>query len=200
MFGGYVPINDPFIHHASPRMKYTFTKSPLPGMKFSWKIIKDYIYFEHNLTKLNAWYGIGISGAEPHGMGFSDFMISMHNRNYTGIFDLYKYDAGPGYPCWDVLYECSVGNKTKGKLNLENRTITRENGITSSIWSRKLNTGDSKDWPIVKGDMTVLFAYGVDDYFTYHQNRIMCQLNFYTGKSTCNSYDELSNTSSTKEK
>merc|ERR1712130_164476 len=85
MFGGYVPINDPFIHHASPRMKYTFTKSPLPGMKFSWKIIKDYIYFEHNLTKLNAWYGIGISGAEPRGMGFSDFMISMHNRNYTGI-------------------------------------------------------------------------------------------------------------------
>merc|ERR1719320_321684 len=34
-------------------------------------------------------------------------------RNYTGVKDLFKYDAGNGYPCFDVLHECSVGNVTQ---------------------------------------------------------------------------------------
>jgi hypothetical protein len=32
----------------------------------------------------------------------------------------------------------------------------------------------------------VLFAYGEEDYFTYHgENRVQCKVNFYTGAFAC---------------
>lgn len=90
--------------------------------------------------------------------------------------DLYKYDAGNGYPCFDVLYECSVGNATKGTKDVEGESIKRENGMTESTWSRKLETSDPKDWPISRGNNTVLLAHGTEDYFTYHaQHHATCQ-------------------------
>ena len=36
-----------------------------------------------------------------------------------GVKDLYKYDAGNGYPCWDVLFECSPGSRTKGGKHIK---------------------------------------------------------------------------------
>mmetsp|Transcript_102569 Transcript_102569/g.230306 ORF Transcript_102569/g.230306 Transcript_102569/m.230306 type:complete len:127 (-) Transcript_102569:70-450(-) len=107
-------------------------------------------------------------------------------RNYTGVKDLYKYDAGNGYPCWDVLHECSVGNKTKGTKDVENDSIQRANGVTSSTWSRKLLTQDYKDRPIKRGNTTVMFAHGTEDYFTYHQKHAAtCTVDFFSGFSTC---------------
>lgn len=189
-FGGYVPIDISTLQvsQISPNAKWTKI-SPFSTMDFSWAIEGQNILFTHSLKTMNAWYAFGISGSEPHGMGEGDFMVSMYSRNYTGVFDLYKYDADGGYPCWDVLYECSVGNTTKGTKDVQNSAIKRENGITTSTWLRKLNTGDSKDWPIVKGDMKVMFAFGKDDWFTQHLGFTMCDLNFYTGKTTCK-YDD----------
>jgi hypothetical protein len=59
-------------------------------------------------------------------MGFKDYIITLYNNNYTGVRDLYKYDAGNDYPCWDVLYQCSVGNTTKGTMDLLNRVGGRQ--------------------------------------------------------------------------
>ena len=44
-------------------------------------------------------------------------MITMHNSNYTGVKDLYKYDSGNDYPCWDVLHDCSTDNTTGTKVS-----------------------------------------------------------------------------------
>jgi len=159
-------------------------------MEFSWAVENDIILFNHSLSSINTWYGIGIvkPGNRPSNdgdMGYGDYMVTMYNRNYTGVFDLYKYDSGSGYPCWDVLYECSVGNKTKGTKDVLNVTIKRVNGVTTSTWYRKLDTGDSKDWPIVSGTMKVMFAQGKDDWFTQHHEAKTCDLDFYTGQTTC---------------
>ena len=59
-------------------------------------------------------------------MGFKDYIITLYNNNYTGVRDLYKYDAGNDYPCWDVLYQCSVGNTTKGTMDLLSRVGGRQ--------------------------------------------------------------------------
>ena len=50
-----------------------------------------------------------------------DYMITMmQGGNYTNyVRDMYKWDDGNGYPCWDVLYECSAGNGTTGTPDLE---------------------------------------------------------------------------------
>lgn len=186
-FGGYVPNVMSNIPDEVP-IVYDFKVSPsgVPGMLIQWSIKGDSIQFSHQLADVEAWYGIGISGKEPYGMGGSDYMVSMHNKNYTGVFDLYKYDAGGGYPCWDILYQCSVGNTTKGTHDIVQPVIKRDSGLTVSTWSRKLDTGDNKDWPIIKSDMTVLFARGTNDWFDFHMNnKQMCKINFYLGNSTC---------------
>lgn len=186
-FGGYVPIDESDLDYELPPT-YAHKVTPFPNMEFSWTISDGYIQYVHTLKDVQAWYAFGVSGKEPHGMAESDYMLSSYNKNYTGVFDLWKYDDGEGYPCWDVLYECSVKNKTKGTKDIEDSAIKRADGITTSTWRRKLNTGDSKDWPIVRGDMTVLFAYGDNsDWFLYHtyENRVMCEINFYDGTTTC---------------
>eukprot|EP00935_MAST-01C_sp_MAST-1C-sp1_P001468 g1468.t1 len=143
---------------------------PLP-MKFAWTISGEYIYFQQSWGKA-AWYGVGLN--KVAGMGLADYMVSMYNdghgnNNYTGVKDMYKYDSGNGYPCWDVLYECSVGNQTKGSYDLEDVVISRDpTGATSSSWSRKLLTPDAKDMHITDTYVNVLFAAGENDQFLFH--------------------------------
>lgn len=187
MFGGYVPIDVSTLDYELPAT-YASKITPFPNMEFSWSITGEYIQFVHTLKDVEAWYGFGISGKEPHGMAESDYMLSIYSKNYTGVYDLYLYEDSEGYPCWDVLYECSVKNKTKGTHDIEDAAIKRADGITTSTWRRKLNTHDSKDWPIIRGEMTVLFAFGDNsDWFLYHtyENRVMCEIDFYNGKTTC---------------
>jgi len=156
------------------------------SMSLDWTICGESIHFRQGLYGLSAWYSLGLSGKEPHNMGFSDYMLSMFSANYSGVKDLYKYDAGNGYPCFDVLYECSVGNATKGTKDVEGESIKRENGMTESTWSRKLETSDPKDWPISRGNNTVLLAHGTEDYFTYHaQHHATCQVDFFDGLVAC---------------
>ena len=115
-------------------------------------------------------------------------LLSLTNRynNYTGVKDMYKWDAGNGWPCWDVLYECSSGNHTKGTKDTEDDRMTRTVGNTYSTWNRLLVTNDYKDYKIKDSDAWVLFAHGVDDYFSYHEDNVMqCKINFYTGEYQC---------------
>eukprot|EP00463_Aulacantha_scolymantha_P005174 TRINITY_DN6491_c0_g1_i1.p1 TRINITY_DN6491_c0_g1~~TRINITY_DN6491_c0_g1_i1.p1 ORF type:complete len:244 (+),score=23.28 TRINITY_DN6491_c0_g1_i1:742-1473(+) len=182
-FAGYVPTNNPQpipdTDNCSPWCDNAFqcTVSPMDKMTLGWTISGDYIYFQHQFLGM-AWYGLGLNNVTD--MGLADYMISMNNRNYTGVKDLYKYDPGKGYPCWDVLYECSVGNKTKGTKDVEDDKITRELGSTISTWNRKLITPDPKDWPITNVDITVLFAHGDDDWFNFHGlNKKLCTINFF---------------------
>jgi len=186
-FAGYVPLREIVPKVMTNANTYSCKAQPLNGMTFEWSICSGRIYFKQSLAGVSAWYGVGLSGRPPFDMGFGDFMVSMFTRNFSGVKDLYKYDDGQGYPCWDVLHECSADNKTMGTKNTDNDQITRTPGETFSTWSRHLNTGDSKDWPIVPGNMTVLFAHGTEDYFTYHtkHNDASCQIDFFTGMVAC---------------
>lgn len=78
-------------------------------------------------------------------------MVTMSKpSNFTGVKDMYIWNKQAGYPCWDVLHECSVGNLTKGTKDTEDDAVTHETGVTTSTWNRKLVTGDSKDFNITK--------------------------------------------------
>lgn len=185
-FAGYVPTASPnLVPPSPPSSPYACSIKPFANMKFDWTVCDQEVHFRHTLEGISAWYGVGLTGKEPFDMGFGDYMISMMNTNYTGVKDLYKYDAGQGYPCWDVLHECSADNQTMGSKDVENDHIERVSGATTSTWSRKLETGDAKDWPIKKGNMTVLFAHGREDYFTYHAHRATCTVDFFSGMTDC---------------
>merc|ERR1712050_139067 len=95
---------------------------------------------------------------------------------------MYRWDSGNGYPCWDENYECSKKNHTAGSEDLEDVFVTRINGYTNSTWNRKLVTGDVKDFNITNDFSRVMFAYGTEDYFTYHWNHFgECTVNLISG-------------------
>eukprot|EP00928_Gymnodinium_smaydae_P007331 TRINITY_DN12649_c0_g4_i1.p1 TRINITY_DN12649_c0_g4~~TRINITY_DN12649_c0_g4_i1.p1 ORF type:complete len:709 (+),score=79.37 TRINITY_DN12649_c0_g4_i1:114-2129(+) len=186
-FAGYVPIPHS-IALRMPAAEPTFlcSATPMKGMNLSWTIAGDHIYMKQTLEKVEAWYGVGFSDAEPHDMSFADYIVTMFNRNYTGVRDMYKYDAGNGYPCWDVLSQCS-SNGTKGTLDLFDRTNIRSGGVSASTWTRRLVTGDYKDSPITTDTKKVLFAQGKNDWFTFHgkAQATVCDINFFSGASAC---------------
>jgi len=186
-FAGYVPstASHPFSLTAL-EPTYACSSVPHPKMTLSWSIVDDHIHFKHE-SKVEAWYAVGLGSPTTSDMGGGvDYMVTMMAAgNYTKyVRDMYKWDSGNGYPCWDILYECSSGNGTAGTANLEDVAVSRDNGYTMSTWNRKLVTGDHKDYDITDAFVRVLYAYGVEDYFTYHgQNFGECVLNFITGES-----------------
>lgn len=188
-FAGYVPL--PASLAASPPTTPPYDScsvTPQRGMKLDWGICGDRIYFEHSLADPNGgWYGLGLSGAEPYvDMSGGDYMLTWPTGNLSGIKDMYRHAEGSGYPCFDVEFECSIGNKTKGTADFEDADIVREGGVTTSSWNRHLGTADYKDRNITDANMTVMFARGRSDFFYYHEGeRNLCTINFYDGNSNC---------------
>jgi len=185
-FAGYVPLPDHFALEAE--QTYLCNVAPLPGMNFSWTIAGDNIFMQQSLDTEVAmtWHAVGFTDVEPFNMGYADYMVSFFDSNYTGIRDLYKYDAGNHYPCWDVLSQCSSDGHA-GTMDLKDTTTRREGGVSISSWWRALVTGDSKDAPIVVDGQKVMFAHGKDDQFTHHgvDHHFTCDANFFTGESNC---------------
>jgi len=159
-----------------------------PEMSLAWTVKDEYIYFQQQLLGPGGWYGIGLNDAPS--MGMADYMVTMSKpSNFTGVKDMYIWNQQAGYPCWDVLHECSVGNLTKGTKDVEDDAVTRTTGVTTSTWNRKLVTGDMKDFNITRSTANVtvaLFAWGEEDYFYYHKdNYISCNVDFFTGVYKC---------------
>jgi len=119
------------------------------------------------------------------GMGYADYIFTMYNHNYTGVYDMYRYNKGKAYPCWDVLYECSKGNRTKATHDIVGATILRSGLTTTSTFSRKLNTGDKKDHVIGTKKGHVMFGIGHDDWFTEHKHKMTCKNNLHSGSGKC---------------
>jgi len=189
-FGGYVPIPRSIANNMlAVDQDYLCEVAPLNGMSLRWTISGEYIYMEQSLdTKVaETWHAIGFTDVEPFNMGFSDYIVTLFNQNYSGVRDLYKYDAGNNYPCWDVLTQCSSDGQTAGTLDLEDRTNDRQNGVSISTWRRKLITGDAKDSEITAQSKKIMFAYGKDDWFTYHGKlrQTTCSINFFTMETDC---------------
>ena len=70
-------------------------------------------------------------------------------------------------------------------MDLLDRVVSRENGVSTSTWTRLLVTGDLKDSDITPSGQRVMFAYGLDDQFTYHgiKQTASVSLNFFSGLS-----------------
>jgi len=186
-FAGYVPMPLGLARRLSAEEQgYLCEAQPMPGMHLAWTISGGNIYMKQSLEKDETWYSIGFSDVAPYDMSYADFIVTMFNKNYTGIRDMYKFDSGNNYPCWDVLTQCSL-NGTAGTLDLMDRTTARKNGVSASTWTRKLVTGDYKDSPIFDASKKVLFARGVDDFFTFHgkAQAISCDMNFFSGTVHC---------------
>ena len=185
---GYVPAAAELLgaYDANAPASYKCSSTPHASMELQWTIVGDEIYFKHDF-KQEAWYGVGLANTSTHDMGDGvDYMVTMvKGGNYTDyVRDMYKWDAGNGWPCWDVLWECSPGNGTRGTPDFKDVQVDRDNGYASSSWNRKLSTGDGKDWVIADEFTRVLYAFGVEDDFTYHaQNFGECVLNFFSGVS-----------------
>lgn len=183
---GYVPTKQPQELTQAKCLEGCYKCSVSPkglDMALSWSIVDDYIYFKHHF-KGEAWYALGLNNVSD--MGFADYQLSMVTRNYSGVKDLYKFDSGAGYPCWDVLHQCSADHTIAGTKDVEDDEIVRGDGSTTSYWNRKLVTPDFKDFDIANGSVVALFAHGAQDHFTYHgDNFASCEVNFFNGNNTC---------------
>eukprot|EP00812_Abedinium_dasypus_P008534 NODE_2289_length_961_cov_211.593819.p1 GENE.NODE_2289_length_961_cov_211.593819~~NODE_2289_length_961_cov_211.593819.p1 ORF type:complete len:268 (+),score=51.69 NODE_2289_length_961_cov_211.593819:3-806(+) len=187
-FAGYVPAPKALLMASAAAAQdgaYRCNTAPIAGMKLDWSICGGDIHFRQSLEGNSVWYGLGLSATAPYDMGHADFMVTMFTKNYSGVKDLYKYNAGNGYPCWDVLHQCSDDNVTAGTKDVVNDVVTRVPGLTYSTWSRKLETSDAKDCPIKDETLTTLFAHGAEDYFTYHTHAQSCKINYFTGSVDC---------------
>lgn len=189
-FAGYVPIPRSIADNLlSQDQDYLCGVNPFEGMFLKWTIAGDNIYFQQMLdtVKGETWHAVGFTDTSPYNMGMSDFTVTMFEQNYSGVRDLYKYDKGNGYPCWDVLAQCSADGQTPGTQDNVDRTSMRQDGWSQSTWTRPLLTGDAKDSDITADDKKTHFAYGKDDYFTYHskQQASSCNINYFTGETDC---------------
>jgi len=188
-FVGYVPYlgEEPQLELSRT---YLCSQTPMTGMTVSWTISGKYIHFQQSLSTSVAetWHAIGFTDVSPYDMGYADFIVSFFTGNFSakgpgggGVRDLYKYDAGNHYPCFDVLTQCSLGGHA-GTMDLLDRLVERKNGKSISSWTRLLDTGDTKD-KVIKNEMQkVMFAIGVDDDFTYHpiDKRVTHTMNFFS--------------------
>jgi hypothetical protein len=195
-FAGYVPIPRSLAENLeNADQSYLCSVQPLEGMTLSWTIDTDVIYMQQTLDVQVAetWHAVGFSDVMPYDMGFADFIVSFFSGNYTGVRDLYKYDRGNNYPCWDVLHQCSADGQTAGTMDLSDRYTIRSNGVSVSSWSRKLVTGDAKDSEITNQAKHVLFAYGGDDSFTFHGQLKSrnCKINFFTADPACDGLTQV---------
>merc|ERR1712032_1544424 len=90
-FAGYVPIPRSIADNMlSADQDYLCTATPYTGMTLSWTISDDLIYFKQTLeTKVaETWHAVGFTDQEPYNMGYADYIVTMFNRNYSGIRDL----------------------------------------------------------------------------------------------------------------
>ena len=108
-FGGYVPTPHPMQANSEPQYLCSVTPTAGNANNLSWSISGNQIYFKHTLEAAKGWYGIGLG--KTSNMEYADYNIVFPSGNFTGVRDLYKWDAGNGYPCWDIEYECSGKQK-----------------------------------------------------------------------------------------
>jgi len=189
-FAGYVPIPRSIADNMLVvDQDYLCQVTPLNGMTLKWTISGDAIYLEQSLDTAvaEAWHSVGFTDVEPFNMGMGDFMVSFFTGNYSGVRDFYKFDSGNNYPCFDVLGQCSGDGASEGTNDILDVNWNRQNGLSISSWSRKLHTADTKDSEIKAESKKVLFAYGKDDWFTYHgkQQQASCNINFFTMETDC---------------
>jgi len=191
-FAGYVPLS-PELQNQIPESATTYLCEiePMTGMTLKWTISGQNIFMQQTLqtSVAETWHSVGFTNVAPYNMGFADYIVSLfanYAGSYSGVRDLYKYDEGNHYPCWDVLQQCSLDGKA-GTQDLQSRTAVRSKGISTSSWYRLLDTGDYKDSPITATSQNVMFARGVNDEFTYHgvESRTTCTVNFFTKVYSC---------------
>lgn len=165
---------------------YQFTINPTANIMFSWSMNSQLGQIDMELTLRNqhTWVAIGLGNGKPGpAMSGADIMVVLHSQNYTGVFDMFRSAPGNGYPCFDLLSECSTDN-TFGTDDLTDIDVTRQGLTTTAKFSRAWVTGDKKDINIGKSAQQVLFAQGAtDDYFTQHAptGHVKGMLNFYDG-------------------
>lgn len=89
-FSGYVPAQSPMLERPEPAgylcsLEWNGPRGSPYSMSLDWTICGESIHFRQGLYGLSAWYSLGLSGKEPHNMGFSDYMLSMFSANYSGV-------------------------------------------------------------------------------------------------------------------
>ena len=160
------------IQAVSPSGNYAFHHniSELPGTLIEWTISGDEI--ELQLTApTTGWVGFGIS--ESGGMiGGDEFVASVDDT--TGAVTSGDYHSTVQDGTAPILDDCDDWVVVSGTQTTESTVI---------VVRRKLDTGDTQDWPILNETMStrVMLAYGNTDDFGYHGNdqRATTKIDFY---------------------
>lgn len=149
------------------------------GVALNWSIddAKTEVNFTFTAPTIG-WLGFGFSTAG--GMIYSDVYVASLEGDEFLIRDYYITAKAVG--CDGVCEDSAQG----GQDDILNQRIVREESSTIISFTRKIDTGDSKDVIITEGSMTLVWAYsGFDnEALEYHSDgtRGMVDLNLISGE------------------
>ena len=153
-----------------------------PEFRLSWHINTSAATIHATMgTNASGWTGFGLSPTSFlsfHGMNHADIIVASSNSSSTCTVGDYFNDGDfEGRPALDV----EIG----GTDDVLSHSCARADGWSTASWSRKLATGDRRDWNIThSGFLHVIIAHGASQEFGYHgsQTTGVCELDFWTGE------------------
>jgi len=163
-------------------------------------VIEDTIYFQVNVS-VAAWVGIGLhlGNSSDGGMTNADIYTSIWTVNGNASFSdnvtvADRWAKSVGLPGLDTTHTGCEENVINGSVSGYQDEV---NEITVYYFARKLDTGDKCDWPIVSGNMKVIWAYGATNRFSKHVNQGESIFPFLNGTGTTTSSSSTSGSSTT---
>eukprot|EP00666_Eupelagonemidae_sp_cell4sb_P012723 gene12723-21947_t len=128
-------------------------------------------------------------------MNHADIVVARWNDTAQGdcvVEDQFNDGDFEGKPARDVDRDCRSsmnGLGTTAPADIGGRddfvdvSCARADGWARSGWSRKLSTGDARDWNITTGWNHVIIAHGQGPEYAYHGfgTTGTCVLDFYAG-------------------
>jgi hypothetical protein len=152
-----------------------------PSYHLDWEISPDGVLNATMSTNTSNWLGFGLSPTAFltfHGMNNADIVVASWNSSESAkcdVEDMFNDSNFEGAPKRDV----DIGG-TDDVLGFSCAVVQ---GWTKATFTRKLLTGDKRDWEIKDGYNHVIIAHGKSRSFGYHGKNSTgtCKVNFFDG-------------------
>jgi hypothetical protein len=157
-----------------------FSLALRPNYHLDWEISSDGVLNATMSTNTSNWLGFGLSPTAFltfHGMNHADIIVASWNSSTAtcNVEDMFNDSNFEGMPKRDT----DIG----GTDDVLGFSCAVENGWTKATFTRKLQTGDKRDWEIKDSFNHVIIAHGASPSFAYHGTNSTgtCKVNFFDG-------------------
>eukprot|EP01125_Pyxidicula_operculata_P005299 TRINITY_DN1906_c0_g1_i2.p1 TRINITY_DN1906_c0_g1~~TRINITY_DN1906_c0_g1_i2.p1 ORF type:complete len:513 (+),score=70.73 TRINITY_DN1906_c0_g1_i2:208-1746(+) len=133
-----------------------------------WKVSNGNKVYLGIVVRALGWLGFGLAENNSGGMGGSDIVV-FESSDPSRVLDLYA--VGESQPLEDNCHHWKLGAYEQNSTH------------TFVEVSRKLDTNDLQDRPIIEGPMRVIVAYGSSDTMSFHDSSEIGVVEFIPSQS-----------------